>query len=107
MRFSTVLLAVTASTTCLAVPAPEGSRYVLHEKRDAAPHMWNKRSRAHASEVLPVRIGLTQRNLHKAEDFIMDVSDPKSPNFGQFQTSQSFGPALMYPRQALVCRQDC
>lgn len=80
MRFSILALAASLAV-CLAIPT---DRYVLHEKRDGPPHQWTKRSRAHADEVLPVRIGLAQRNLHRAEEFMLDVSDPRSPNFGQF-----------------------
>lgn len=35
---------------------------------------------------LPVRIGLTQQNLHRAEEFVYDVSHPESPNYGKHWT---------------------
>jgi tripeptidyl-peptidase I len=82
MRASILLAAVTGFLTCSAAPTRDHSNFVLHEKRDGAPHQWTKRDRAHAAEVLPVRIGLVQSNLHKAEEYILDVSDPRSPNFG-------------------------
>ena len=81
MRISIVLSLLAASTACSA--APTNKRYVLHEKRHAEPHMWTKRSKAPSDQVLPVRIGLTQNNLHRAEEFILDVADPRSPNFGE------------------------
>jgi len=80
MRISIFVVAATVFSTCSAAPAP--SNHVLHEKRSGVPHQWAKRSRAPGHEVLPIRIGLLQRNLEHADRFIYDVSDPKSPNFG-------------------------
>jgi tripeptidyl-peptidase-1 len=34
--------------------------------------------------VLPVRIGLAQNNLDKGHSYLMDVSDPRSANYGKF-----------------------
>jgi tripeptidyl-peptidase-1 len=82
MRSSTLLAAVAYFAVCFAAPTADNHNFVLHEKRDGALHQWTKRSRAHADEILPVRVGLTQSNLHKAEEYILDVSDPSSPNFG-------------------------
>ena len=79
MRSSILVAAVAGFLSCSAAPT---DNFVLHEKRDAAPHQWTKRNRAHPADVLPVRIGLVQSNLHKAEEYILDVSDPYSPNFG-------------------------
>ena len=82
MRSSTLVAAVACFAICFAAPTAANHRFVLHEKRDGAPHQWTKRSRAHTYEILPVRIGLIQSNLHRAEEYILDVSDPTSPNFG-------------------------
>ena len=84
MRRSILLAAVAGFLTCSAAPTENAKRnFVLHEKRDGAPHQWTRRNRAHAAEILPVRIGLVQSNLHKAEEYMLDVSDPYSPNFGE------------------------
>ncbi|TVY16705.1 Aorsin [Lachnellula arida] len=86
MLSSLLLAAAVCLTACSAAPATEN--FVLHEKRDGAPHQWTKRTRAHPAEILPVRIGLTQSNLHKAEEYILDVSDPESPNFGKHWSAE-------------------
>ena len=78
MRVSSLLC---LSLSGLVVSSPLGS-HVLHEKRDAAPVAWTKHSRAPKDTVLPVRIGLTQRNLEHSDRFLDDISDPDSPNFG-------------------------
>ncbi|EON95925.1 putative subtilisin-like protein [Phaeoacremonium minimum UCRPA7] len=36
-----------------------------------------------STAVLPVRIGLAQQNLHRAEEFISEVAHPESPNYGK------------------------
>jgi tripeptidyl-peptidase I len=97
MRSSILLAAVACLTTSFAAPTADSHNFVLHEKRDGAPHQWTKRTRAHPKEILPVRIGLTQTNLHKAEEYILDVSGPRSPNFGKHWSAEkianTFAPA--------------
>ena len=66
----------------LAASTPLSS-HIVHEKRDALPVAWHKHSRAPRDALLPVRIGLKQRNLEHADRFLEDVSDPDSPNFGE------------------------
>lgn len=80
MRLSALVAAAACFVACSAAPA--NPNFALHEKRNGAPHQWTKRSRAHVDETLPIRIGLVQSNLHKAEEYMLDVSDPSSPNFG-------------------------
>ncbi|KAI2627126.1 peptidase S8/S53 domain-containing protein [Xylaria nigripes] len=87
MRFST--LAVTlASSAVTTLATPTAAKHVLHEKRDAVPHLWQKRDRAAPTQVLPIRIGLRQRNLENVERYIAEVSDPTSPNFGKHWTAE-------------------
>lgn len=63
-----VALAITALSG--AVPAPV--KHVLHEKRSA--HVdWAKGERIKRDSVLPVRIGLTQNNLEKGDEYLMAV----------------------------------
>ena len=83
MRTSSFLVAVATLFSAAAVAAPSQVKHVLHEKRDGHPHNWGKRSRASSDDILPIRIGLRQRNLENAEEYIKDVADPKSPNFGR------------------------
>jgi len=84
MRFSTLVGALASSAAlCSAAPPSSGRRHMLHEKRDGEPHIWTKRERANPDHVLPIRIGLRQRNLENAESYIYEVSDPTSPNFGK------------------------
>lgn len=79
MRFLSLCL---LSLGSLTVSSPLGS-HVLHEKRDGMPMAWTKHSRAPKDTVLPVRIGLSQRNLEHSDRFLEDISDPDSPNFGE------------------------
>lgn len=94
MRFllSTTVLASLAAVG-LAAPA---THYEVHEKRGAPPHAWDRHSSASPDQVLPVRIGLKQRNLEHAERFLNDVAHPSSPNFGKHwsaeQVANTFAP---------------
>lgn len=66
LAVGTLLLSVQS----VAVPNPG---LVVHEKRHAPPTRWVKRDRIPRNAVLPIRIGLTQNNLEKGHDFLMDV----------------------------------
>lgn len=59
------------SASVTAIPSP--SSHVIHEKRDNVPKAWTKRNRASPTARLPVRIGLSQQNLEKGYDLLMDV----------------------------------
>ncbi|KAK5992133.1 Aorsin [Cladobotryum mycophilum] len=80
------------------VAASPFTNHVTHEKRDAATQgHWIKRDRLSPKDVLPMRIGLTQRNLHRGHDLLMDVSDPSSKNYGKYwtrdQVAEMFSPS--------------
>jgi tripeptidyl-peptidase-1 len=64
------------------------SNYLVHESRHKAiDHQWNKREQLDKDQILPIRIGLKQTNLEHADHWLMDVSDPESPNFGKHWTA--------------------
>ncbi|KAH6662834.1 peptidase S8/S53 domain-containing protein [Halenospora varia] len=88
MRCIILSAAAVCFAICFAAPATNNHNFVLHEKRDGPAHQWTKRARAHPDEILPVRIGLIQSNLHQAEEYILDVSDPSSPNFGKHWSAE-------------------
>lgn len=64
--------------------APSNS-YVVHEKRDHSAHeSWVlSNDKINSDVIIPLSISLTQQNIDKGYDFLMDVSDPVSPNYGQ------------------------
>ena len=68
----------------LAAPTFTAGGSVLHEKRGAEPHQWTKRTKAHSTDILPMRIGLTQNNLENADQYIYEVAHPESPKYGSF-----------------------
>jgi tripeptidyl-peptidase I len=89
MRLSALFGGLVAlAATVSAKPLRRSSKHVLHEKRAVAARQWDKFSRPHRSDVLPVRIGLTQQNLHRADEFIYDVAHPDSPNYGKHWSKQ-------------------
>ncbi|GAP82686.1 putative alkaline serine protease [Rosellinia necatrix] len=65
------------------------STHALHERH--APHwgrQWTKRAKVSADAVIPVRIGLKQSNLDAGHDKLMDISNPKSANYGKHMSAQ-------------------
>ena len=67
----TLLAAIAALAN--AAPAPAQVRHVLHEERKTTSSDWVKGARIEADAVLPMRIGLTQTNLDRGEDFLREM----------------------------------
>lgn len=76
---SLTLLGLTVSAWGLS---PRLSPHVRHESRRSLPNDWAPVRRAPSDVVLPLRIGLVQPNLDNIESFLLDVSHPDSPNYG-------------------------
>lgn len=80
-----------------SVIAAPSSTHVQHEKRDALPFGWERHDKLPSHDVLPMRIGLKQSNLDRAEEFLMEVSHPKSPKYGQHwsakEVAETFAPS--------------
>ncbi|TVY80551.1 Aorsin [Lachnellula suecica] len=72
----------------LSNAAPTTSKNVLHEERRTPSADWIKGSRIEGSAILPMRIGLTQSNLDKGHDFLMDVSSPDSTKYGKYWSAE-------------------
>lgn len=84
-RFEVLLGLLLYAGFAVSRPSP---KLVLHERRSTEPKDWTKDSRAHPDTPLRIRIGLAQSNLHLAEKHILDVSDPRSPNFGKHWSAE-------------------
>ncbi|PSR77407.1 putative protease S8 tripeptidyl peptidase I [Coniella lustricola] len=80
-------------TVAGTVSAPD--THTIHERRglssssqSSLSSRWTKRSRVDGTSILPVRIGLTQSNLEAAQDQLLRISDPASPDYGKHWTSE-------------------
>jgi len=90
MRLSVFAFCALA-TSALAVPTTTtAERHVIHEKRESVPRAWKRSARLTPDSVIPIRIAMTQQNLHLIEDHLMDVSDPDSINFGRLNRALFF-----------------
>lgn len=66
-------ICVALAIAALTGAAPSTVKHVLHEKREKRAYDWVKGDRVHSDAVLPVRIGLSQNNLDKGYDYLMEV----------------------------------
>jgi tripeptidyl-peptidase-1 len=87
MRFEVIFqivaaLVVAVSASPISTTSPP--RHVVHERRSEPPPNWSRHSRLHPASVFPVRIGLTQQNLHRAEEFVNQVAHPASNDCRDF-----------------------
>jgi tripeptidyl-peptidase-1 len=94
MHFLALTTALAAAVS--ALPA-HNAPHARHEKRGATPASWVKRSIVPDKALLPVRIGLSQSNLDRGHDMLMDISRHDSPNYGKHLTQEEvhdlFAPA--------------
>lgn len=93
MRYSLLAL----SALLASVGAAPSSSYRLHEKRTITPHGWSKTAELEDHQVLPMRIALTQSNMDKMEEYLMDVSAHGAKNYGKHwtakQVAETFAPS--------------
>ena len=94
MRFSIALAGCGLLTYAFAFPTASSKRHVLHERRERLPTNWARDAELHSESLLPLRIALTQNNLDKADEYLMDVSNPTSPNYGKHWTAQEVAEAF-------------
>lgn len=66
-------LSIVLSIAALASAAPKPVSHVIHEKRNTPSKDWVKGARIEKDAIIPMRIGLTQTNLHNGYDLLMDV----------------------------------
>src|SRR5580700_6610527 len=75
-----------------ATTAPAGNSYVVHERRQETNKWSASGDRLRRDTVIPMSIGLTQRNLDYGYDFLMDMSHPSSPNYGKHWSLEKVWP---------------
>lgn len=64
-----IVLATVFCTIANALP----STHAVHEKRDRVPSEWRSVGQPRPDSLLRVRIGLKQNNLHRADEYLLDV----------------------------------
>ena len=72
MHFTVLALLGVFVAGAVAAPAPT-IRHVVHERRERMPRAWVKRSKLASEIKLPMRVGLTQSNLDRGHDLLMEV----------------------------------
>ena len=91
-----LLVAITLGLS-VAATAPQLSPRVRHESRSAIPSGWTPVHRASGDMIIPLKVGLVQPNLASIEEYLMDVSHPESPNYGNHwspaKVAQTFRPS--------------
>jgi len=68
-----VQFSVVAAIAALVNSAPAPIKHVLHEERSVHSRDWVKGSRIEKSAIIPMRIGMTQTNLEKGYDYLLEV----------------------------------
>ncbi len=76
--------AAAAAFASLTTALPTAANHVVHEKRSGSS-TWSplQGAKPDGRITLPVRIGLTESNLHRGDDILMEVSDPRSDKYGK------------------------
>lgn len=84
LSFIAVGAALATSSAAASLPV----NHVLHERRGNTARNWVKRSPLDSNAKLPMRIGMTQTNLHRGDELLMEVSHQDSPKYGQWYTPE-------------------
>jgi tripeptidyl-peptidase-1 len=66
-------LSIVVGLAALINAAPAPVKHILHEVRAIESRDWVKGARIEKDAIVPMRIGLTQTNLEKGYDYIMEV----------------------------------
>lgn len=102
MKLSAVATLFTAlAAVTIANPVTRSHSHVVHEERHPARREWVKNHKLHTMARLPVRIGLAQSNLHRANEFMNDVAHPDSPNYGKHWTHDEIA-EMFAPKQESI-----
>lgn len=75
--------------------------YVSHEKRELMPSGWTPTERTFKDAMIEMRFGLTQTNLDRVEQILMEVSHPDSERYGQHYSADEVT-ELFAPSDATV-----
>ncbi|KAF2763111.1 putative alkaline serine protease AorO [Pseudovirgaria hyperparasitica] len=87
MRFKQLALLSALVGSALTLTTP--SQYEVHEKRNGPLRRWVKLSEVDSTATLPMRIGLTQRNILNGEGdrLLHEISHPDSERYGQIYSA--------------------
>lgn len=92
-------LGVVGALAILAVTSPVP--HAVHEVRTAIPPGWEKREILDRRAILPMKVALAQGNLDKGWDWLKDVSQPTSANYGKHWSAKEVAEAFA-PSQGTV-----
>ena len=87
-------LLTTSSLVSRLSASPLTQHHEVHEKRHSHPAGWTRRGELDYGAILPMRIALTQSNLDKGYQWLMDVSHPKSEKYGQHWSAEDVAQAF-------------
>ncbi|KAK8041507.1 subtilisin-like protein [Apiospora phragmitis] len=85
-------LLVLAALTAASPTSRRATDHVTHEKRHQLPVVWAKREKVDGRAVLPLRIGLKQRNLDRADE-LLDQSGDYAQHWTPRQIADMFAPS--------------
>jgi len=92
-----VTLVVLAAVVGMVAASAMLHRKSFHEVNLDARSDWKSMGPAHASQEVELMFAVKQRNLDTLEARLMAVSDPKSPEYGQFYTFEQIGEVFGNP----------
>ena len=95
MLLPIIASAAVAAFATFVTALPTNTNHVVHEKRSGSSN-WSpiQGAKPDGRITLPIRIGLTESNLHRGDDTLMEVSDPTSEKYGKHLTAEE---VMKYP----------
>lgn len=97
--WASAALAILGTPAAAAALVPRWGPAVVHERRAAHPS-WEDARRLPADVPVPLRIALTQQNLHTLPDLLLAVADPESPKYGAHWSAADVAAAFTPAQEA-------
>ena len=76
-------------------------KYVVHESRTRLPDGWQQVAKVPSDFPIPLKFALAQNNVENLEKVLMDVSDPKSSNYGNHYSVQEIADMFAPSKQTV------
>ena len=94
-------LASVAVLIALAFASPTPAPSIAYERRSVASHGWSPQRRADPDVIIPLRISLTQPNIHNLDAYLLEIADPNSPKYGKHWSHEDVAETFRPSKEAV------
>ena len=101
VAISKLAVAIFASVA-LAGPVPDHGPITLFHELKEIPSAWTSKGAAHPTVMIRAQIGLNQPNIHVLQEELLDISNPKSRNYGNWLSKEEIHAITAPPKENIA-----